>query len=944
MNSALRYSLLLLAAVLLCTGCPKPLEPHKFLTADPGGGWFKGLLDMAAGGTSPETTTREDQRQVVEPDVIRRDGNLLYVLNQYRGLTIVNLDTQTLLAQVPTYGYPRDLYVVGSRAYVLVGYATQYTTEGNKVSFDIGSKLYALDIADPAHAAIAGSIDLEGDFVDSRLVGDVLYAVSARYQWYWVTGTEDTATGGVSGVGTTTAVQKQQSSDSWVTSVNLSDPANLAVADTLSLSGYGSVIQATSSALFVAAPDWATDSTAITYVDISDPAGAIDARGAATVLGQVADRFKMDAYQGVLRVVSNTNWPNRQVIASTIDLADPDNLKTLGETSLEGAAGETLFATRFDGPRAYIVSYLLKDPLFVVDFADPAHPTLSGMLEVPGWSTHIEPQGDRLIALGVDDTDGRRVCVSLFDVADPAKPALLDRETFGDAWSWSSAYSDVKAFTVMDDMLLVPFSGWTSSGGFERLQFVAYTHDTLDLKGYVDLQGQVLRSFQYNAPYYCVTTEQLAQIDAADPAAPHVTNRLTLAEYVADYLELTPELGVEILTKFDSQTAILRTETLAGAPLGELEVDAANFTAAHAYGTSIVLITTGWDEASSKSYYRVLVVDCATPAAPVLAKDLRFDLQPYWGGYWFYDILPMAATDRLDTAAAANLAAKQAARYWMPWFWWPTGDTTFITGNILTLRCSADAYDITFGSKTPNQGLALIDLGTGELLHTAGLGYDYVDSIHALGPKLYLSTKDDAGADLLGRHFSAYYLQALDPAGPTMSPAANVPGSFVQYNPASGVLLLEDRQYTGGLWNVTRTLNSVTWTGTDDATPIDAFPLPDAAGQLKGRSNPAGTAGLVFYDLYDQAFLLSTVRVDAAGGLSIGDKVAVTDSWAYLIDADATSAYVVVGGGALARYDFSGSPVLVELEPVMNTPQRIRFGAATAYAPLGYAGLLRLSL
>ena len=84
---------------------------------------------------------------------------------------------------------------------------------------------------------------------------------------------------------------------------------------------------------------------------------------------------------------------------------------------------------------------------------------------MPGWSTHIEPQGDRLIALGVDDTDGRRVSVSLFDVTDPANPGLIDRESFGEDWAWSSAYDDVKAFTVLEDTLIVPFSGYSSESG-----------------------------------------------------------------------------------------------------------------------------------------------------------------------------------------------------------------------------------------------------------------------------------------------------------------------------------------------------------------------------------------------------------------------------------------------------------------------------------------------
>ena len=139
----------------------------------------------AASDQSAEGEGERLLREVVEPDVVRLAGNLLYVLNQYRGLTIVDLDAETIVAQVQTYGYPRDLYLVGNRAYVLVGQASNYTTDGDTVGFDVQSRLYVVDVSDPAQAAVLGTFDLEGDLVDSRLVGDVLYAVCAEYQWYW---------------------------------------------------------------------------------------------------------------------------------------------------------------------------------------------------------------------------------------------------------------------------------------------------------------------------------------------------------------------------------------------------------------------------------------------------------------------------------------------------------------------------------------------------------------------------------------------------------------------------------------------------------------------------------------------------------------------------------------------------------------------------------------
>lgn len=920
-------------AVLALSGCPliRPLN-YTFTSADSSAGrnaMYNGLFPGARDTSEDTSGENEVERELVEPDVIRRAGNLLYVLNQYRGLTIVDLDAEEMLAQAPTYGYPRDLYLVGDLAYVLVGYATNFVAQGDTVKMEAGSRVFVVDIANPRQPSVINTFDLDGDFVDSRLVGGVLYAVSANFQWYW----EDGVVGG--GVAVDTASSgtwaKQQTSESWVTSVNVADPEHIAVVDSLSFNGYGNIIQATNYAIFVAASDWYTNASTITYIDISDPAGAIQVRGACNVKGYIADRFKMDAWNGVLRVVSNTNWQDRDVYVTTINLADPDALTVLGEKMIEGASGETLFATRFDGPRAYIVTYFVVDPLFVLDLSDPANPHLAGMLEVPGWSVHIEPRGDRLIALGVDDSGGtRRVKVSLFDVADPEQPTEKAVVSMGDDWSWSSAFSDVKAFTVLEDKLIVPFSGWTAAGGYDRLQFVSYTRDTLELGGHVDLQGQILRSFQYGELYYGVTTEQLAVIDNSGAGGPAVINRLTLAEYIADFHELSGEVSAEIVSQFEDGSTVVRTVSPEGAALGSVTVEnLSNITSSFAYGSSVLLISTGWDETGG--YYQVVQVDCSVPEAPVAGTPLRVDVQPYWGGWYWYDYRPG------DPIALRSVEKQRmmAPYYWYPW--WDSSENIFLVGDLLVLRCYSDKFDETLGPDAPSQGIALVDLSAGEWASTVGLGYDDIQALDAANGKLYLSTKESAGVDARLRPLCAFYLHAiaLDPV--SAGPAVNVPGVFLQYDPAAEVLLLEDMQY-GPEWSYRRTVQSVSWDGRATVTPIDSQTLPEGGGTLLARGNR------VYFDTYNEGYYLAEVAVASDGELSLGDKVKVSDSWANLLDARGASAYVVVGGGVIARYDFTGTPQLTDLVPVMSSPQRLRFGESLVYAPLGYAGLVELPL
>jgi hypothetical protein len=960
----------LLLAIVVMAGCPD--KQYRFTNADvAGNGWRGGDLLAAAPGALEDVAGSgvvDVPREVVEPDVIRRVNNMLYVLNQYRGLTIVDLDKEEILAQVPTFGYPRDLYVVGNRAYVLVASASQYKTDGPTVSFTVASRLYVVDLDNPSDPDLP-QFDLNGDLVDSRLVGNVLYAVCAEYQYSY--------DGGVVPV----AVIKAATSASWVTSVNVAAPSDIRKVDEVPFEGLGSVIQATNSAIFVAAPSWDTNQTTITYVDISDPAGDIEVAGSIAVQGYLGDKFKMDAYQGVLRVVSNDwNWgTGRKNFITTISLADPMKLEQLGETELTDASGETLFATRFDGPRAYVVTYLTKDPLFVIDLSDPTKPKVAGTLVVPGWSTYIEPRGDRLIALGVDDTNGgRKVCVSLFDVSNPENPQQVgEKATFGEDWSWSSAYSDVKAFTVLDNVLIVPFSGWTNErGGYERLQFISYSPAGLATRGFVDLKGSVLRSFEYGDRYYGVTTEQLATIDGANLDSPVVEKTLALAEYVSNIVELSPEVHAEVITQSTTGKTLVRTIDAADSLLDEVELDIGGLSEVRGYGSSVVAVGTDWNQVDYKTYYLVEVVDCSNPGTLVPKPVIKVDVQPFWGGWWYrgggimlMDAVPPVALGApgegsvtggavaTGGVAVSSVSTTGAGKMvYAPWWpWWTPQDNTFLLGDILVLRCSADTYDVTLGDQTPYQGVALVDLAANQWTKTVGLGFNQIVSMNEAGAKLYIGTQDPAGYDFF-QPVTANYLRALDIGALTMGPAVNVPGTFVQYQTGRSLLVVRDDQWDTG-WQLTSTLRSLSWDGSETVQPLDQVALPTGVGTILGRGanifvdtqswqyGPVALADVVrIAGAKDEpGYYLYAVHVGDNGVFALSDAVLVTKQWGSLFDAHGTKAYVTVGN-ALAIYDFADAPSLVDLYETMGYPVSMCFGAEYAYASFGYAGVAKLPL
>ncbi|MFK7975243.1 MAG: beta-propeller domain-containing protein [Halioglobus sp.] len=119
-----------------------------------------------------------------------------------------------------------------------------------------------------------------------------------------------------------------------------------------------------------------------------------------------------------------------------------------------GKPGEQIFGARFLGDRAYVVTFRTVDPLYVLDLADPVDPKLAGELEIPGFSTLLQPLGDGLL-LGVGrDADPnvgliRGVKIALFDEADPTSPIELGSEIVGRRGSDSPTVNDHRTLALL---------------------------------------------------------------------------------------------------------------------------------------------------------------------------------------------------------------------------------------------------------------------------------------------------------------------------------------------------------------------------------------------------------------------------------------------------------------------------------------------------------------
>lgn len=197
---------------------------------------------------------------------------------------------------------------------------------------------------------------------------------------------------------------------------------------------------------------------------------AITYRGSGEVPGHLGwdaskTSYRLSEHKNDLRVVTYTNgtgWlgepgaavKNAPVSPAILSVLREDTaaakLKTIAtlpnatRPAPIGLVGEQVYAVRFLGDRAYVVTFRRTDPLYVVDLADAADPKVAGELKTNGYSDYLLPVGAEgsglLLGVGKDAAaDGRvqGVKVSLFDVANLGAPKELATRVLGKAGSSS---------------------------------------------------------------------------------------------------------------------------------------------------------------------------------------------------------------------------------------------------------------------------------------------------------------------------------------------------------------------------------------------------------------------------------------------------------------------------------------------------------------------------
>jgi hypothetical protein len=755
-----------------------------------------GNLMAGAAFTTPRTVS---QRTVEESDIWKISGDTLYFFNQYRGLQVVDIadpDAPVVRGTLELPAAGEQLYVLGANTVALLARSVG----------EIGqSQVLVVDVSGAAPKVVA-NFPLEGLVTESRLVGSVLYVaaqacleVSATKGATWQWGTA-------------------------LYSLDLAAPAAPVARSTLWFAGQGNAVLATERYLFVATQDVAEGSV-VRVIDIGDSSGAMNELAALVTAGRVGDKFKMNLNGEVFTAISERfdasssepgtvgGWLS---VLETFSLAEAAHPVSLGR--LELAPGERLFATRFDGTRAYAVTFLQVDPLWIIDLADPSHPAVVGEVEVPGWSTYIRPLGDRLVTVGVD---AGRVAVSLFAVGDPAKAELLARVRLGDGWSWSEANANEKALSLFESegLLLLPFEGYTTNGYRSQVQLIDVTDSSLNARGVIDQRFQARRTALHRGRVLSLSGKALLTVNVTDRDNPVVTTTTELSWTVnrvqtqGDYLlELeTPGVwsgggsaSVRVVAKAQPDVILNRLELGAWPVVGQCVRDGRLYVLQRPVGGygcgGVIALDANADMAAAAANLMLTAIDLsALPALEIVGKEAAADsvyesqYEAVWpkpdllvwvsktsdyGIYRMPDVgLPLTGN---PATAAGGVAASRDMMSAIPWWpWWSAAGVQLLAFDV---RASAAPAFISSHRYSPPSAW-------GFSVPFAAQGLVYFSHEQSENMKVYSSWRFMRTFDYQWRVREVLdVIDYANPAAPTERQQVGVPGQLVGLSPDGGLL------------------------------------------------------------------------------------------------------------------------------------------------------------
>lgn len=436
---------------------------------------------------------------VDEADYVKTDGKYIYYLTNNK-LTITDVKDNNNLISASKIDFEneefiaQEIFLKDDKLVIIgtTGHECEITTNQDKRYYPT-YKSYTVariyNIEDRTKPILERTIEIEGSYVSSRMIGDNVYLIANKYIYaylckeYKISDLEeeyfkpeymDTAISeelkciGFDSIYYIPEFEDTSYLNIAAFNVKTNEPASIE-----SYLGAGNQVYASNTNLYITKIKYNYEdnsnkydlNTEIYKFNLKDATCTFEKTG--SVPGSVLNQFSMDEKDGYFRIATtdSTSWNNENNTNNLYVLNE--NLEIVGK--VEGLApGEKIYSVRFMGNRAYMVTFVQTDPLFVIDLSSPTNPVVLGELKIPGYSKYLHPYDEtHLIGFGEDTkvvnygygdqvvTDGMKI--SLFDVTDPSNPTEMYSIKIGEKGTYSELLYNHKALLFSKEKNIIAF-------------------------------------------------------------------------------------------------------------------------------------------------------------------------------------------------------------------------------------------------------------------------------------------------------------------------------------------------------------------------------------------------------------------------------------------------------------------------------------------------------
>lgn len=450
--------------------------------------------------TNDYSKTNVQVEGVDEADIVKTDGNYIYYVTNNK-IVIVNAQSKNIIGRINFYDDKNvnEIYIKDEK---LVAICDDYEDNDyweiyndNRISYGDERKTVArvYNIGNKRNVKLEREFEVDGYYLNSRMIDNNLYVITNKVM-YSVFRNYDmdelkeekllpSYTDSVIGKAEKCVAYDdiyyipggESSSYLNIASFDISkkEPARIS-----SYIGAGEDVYASENNLYVTQTkreyDMSIGFDGISIFELATKIYKFKLEGSNVIYmcegevpGSVLNQFSMDEKDGFFRIATTNS-------ISWNDEEDTNNLYVLDEKlNIVGkvenlAPGERIYSVRFMGKRAYMVTFVETDPLFVIDLSDPTEPKVLGELKIPGYSNYLHPYDDNhIIGIGEDTaildygyknvvkTTGMKM--ALFDVTDPTNPIEMYTTKIGNEGTYSEVLNNHKAFLFSKEKNLLAF-------------------------------------------------------------------------------------------------------------------------------------------------------------------------------------------------------------------------------------------------------------------------------------------------------------------------------------------------------------------------------------------------------------------------------------------------------------------------------------------------------